>query len=630
MDNQPQAARRRRRSEIKDNESSASVLSSEDEATVLTREEGTGHAPAANSGTNKPGGTAANPEKEKRGAAVNPNIGGSARDIAAAESKSGQKIPRAFFSPAPAVKKSGTEGNQIAAGTELFGKYTIREKLRVRSGEADLYLADYGEKRFVAKVYRRASSIKPEVVQKLLAIQSPYVARIFDMGDYRGHTVEVIPYYQQGTLHGKKYSFEDLKGWIIPSLNEGLKAIHDQGIIHKDLKPSNIMLNDNRRSVSIIDFGISSVKDVNETHIVTQTGRTPVYSAPETISNLFLAESDYYSLGVTIFELYTGTLPYAGFTDEQRMRMFALQKIPCPADMPEALKQLIWGLTYADLSNRNNRKNPNRRWKYEEVVRWGRGERQITPGDTASAAARERPYPFKGQSYTDTLDLVLAFNQNWEDGKQQLFRGITRGYFEIIDQSKATWCAEAEDEADREPEREDIIFFRALYRICPEMKHLIWKGRAFTDIMDFGKELLTGLRNGDASMEAYTQDLLENGILSAYLGIVQPNAKAQQNTLEKIENGFPAVRNNEHQKLMLFYRLGYLVSGDKTLVVGDLSFKSTEHLAAYIATIVNRPKEFNLFFGKLINDHNELDPQFESWLDRLGKRNEVLTWSANL
>ena len=98
-------------------------------------------------------------------------------------------------------------------------------------------------------------------------------------------------------------SAPQLKNNIIPALNEGLKVLHDNGIIHKDLKPSNIMLNADGRTVSIIDFGISSIREEGSTVIVTKTGMTPDYSAPETFRGLFLSESDYYSLGITIFEL---------------------------------------------------------------------------------------------------------------------------------------------------------------------------------------------------------------------------------------------------------------------------------------------------------------------------------------
>ena len=81
-------------------------------------------------------------------------------------------------------------------------------------------------------------------------------------------------------------------------------------IIHKDLKPSNIMLLDDNRSVAIIDFGISSVVEQGNTVLVTKTGMTPEYSAPETFRKSLFEESDYYSFGITLYELYCGYNPY--------------------------------------------------------------------------------------------------------------------------------------------------------------------------------------------------------------------------------------------------------------------------------------------------------------------------------
>ena len=78
--------------------------------------------------------------------------------------------------------------------------------------------------------------------------------------------------------------------------------LHDNGILHKRFETiQNIMVGDNLKDVAIIDFGISSAREDNNTIIVTKTGMTPEYSAPETFEICFLEESDYYSLGITLY-----------------------------------------------------------------------------------------------------------------------------------------------------------------------------------------------------------------------------------------------------------------------------------------------------------------------------------------
>ena len=98
---------------------------------------------------------------------------------------------------------------------------------------------------------------------------------------------EVLPYYKNGSLQGRKFSLDELKKTIIPCINEALHVLHQNDIIHKDLKPSNIMLLDDNKRVAIIDFGISSVVEQGNTVLVTKTGMTPEYSAPETFRDLF-------------------------------------------------------------------------------------------------------------------------------------------------------------------------------------------------------------------------------------------------------------------------------------------------------------------------------------------------------
>ncbi len=270
-------------------------------------------------------------------------------------------------------------------GNVIAGKYKITGRLDVRTGEADLYLSEYEGNKYVVKIYRRKFSVKPEVITRLKALNSPFIARLCETGEIGGNTFEVTPYYRNGSLQGRKFSLFELKSKIIPAINEGLKILHSIDIVHKDIKPSNIMLTDDGNTVSIIDFGISSVKFDGSTVIVTSTGMTPEYSALETFRGLFLDEADYYSFGIVIYELFCGRTPYANLSPEEIARFTSLQRLPFPDDMPSELKELIAGLTYNDLTNRHDKNNPNRRWTYAEVHNWLKGIKQPIPGGSAQA-----------------------------------------------------------------------------------------------------------------------------------------------------------------------------------------------------------------------------------------------------
>lgn len=355
--------------------------------------------------------------------------------------------------------------SQIPVGTVLCDKYKVISELNIMSGEASLFICECNGEKYVAKLYRRDVAIKDDVTNALKNISSPHVAKLFDTGVYNGLPFEIIPFYAQGSLQGRTFSFDELKQRIIPSLNEGLHVLHENGIIHKDLKPSNIMLCDNEEDVVIIDFGISSVKGGSNTVIVTKTGMTPEYSASETFRNLFLEESDYYSLGITLYELFCGRTPYSNMSSEEIEQYVSIQRIPFPSNMPTELCNLIAGLTYNDITYRKNKSNPNRRWTYEEVVNWCNGKYQQIPGEVVASAANQIPtYTFMRQKYTNMVTLVDALATNWNEGKKQLFRGILSCFFKSVDPEIAGFCMDAED-AQANGGNADFLFFQTIYKL---------------------------------------------------------------------------------------------------------------------------------------------------------------------
>ena len=412
---------------------------------------------------------------------------------------------------------------KLVAGTLLAGKYEIVEPLSVSTGEADLYVCKYDGKEYVAKVYRRQRAVKPEVITVLKSISSPYVASLFDTGTHNDLPFEVLPYYKNGSLQGRQFTMEELKKTIIPCINEALKVLHQNDIIHKDLKPSNIMLLDDNKSVAIIDFGISSVVEQGNTVLVTKTGMTPEYSAPETFRNLFLEESDYYSFGITLYELYCGYTPYKNMNAEEIAQFTAVQRIPFPKDMPQELQDLISAVTYFDITNRNNKNNPNRRWTYAEVDNWCKGKKQVIPGEGTGFGAEKAipPYTFLGQAYKDIPSLITALASNWNDGKKQLYRGLLSAFFKNFNPELAGYCMDAEEEATRTAGKDDIIFWDLLYKIYPELNGFYWMGQIYESLPALGRDMLERLWRNDKSNYSYWDGILGNKLLTNYLSKVK-------------------------------------------------------------------------------------------------------------
>ena len=528
---------------------------------------------------------------------------------------------------------TGSTSKKLTSGAILGGKYQIVEPLSVATGEADLYVCEYNEKEYVAKVYRRQRAVKPEVISVLKSINSPYVASLFDTGEYNGLPFEVLPYYRNGSLQGRKFSLDELKKTIIPCINEALHVLHQNDIIHKDLKPSNIMLLDDNKSVAIIDFGISSVVEQGNTVLVTKTGMTPEYSAPETFRSLFLEESDYYSFGITLYELYCGYTPYKNMNAEEIAQFTAVQRIPFPKDMPKELQDLISAVTYFDITNRHKKGNPNRRWTYEEVRNWCKGKKQVIPGEGAGVTAGKAipTYNFLGREYKDIPSLVTALASNWNDGKKQLYRGLMSAFFKNFNPEIAGYCMDAEDEASRTAGKDDIIFWNLLYKIYPELNGFYWMGQIYESLPALGRDMLEKLWKNDKSDYTYWDSVLGNKLLTNYLATIKSKNAGLSAAASALETAHSLSNRSKRDTLMNYYTMAYLLSGQKLFSIGSKQLKNVSELTAHMKTLLDSSyEEFEDFCHTLIDYDDTLDVQLEAWLIALGKRKELDAWRHSL
>ena len=128
---------------------------------------------------------------------------------------------------------------------------------------------------------------------------------------------------------------------IVTDVLCGLASAHQQGIIHCDIKPENILLTLNAKGwmAKISDFGIARLNQEVYSQSTGNTG-SPAYMAPERFYSQYSAASDIYAVGVLLFELLVGHRPFTG-TPKALMEAHLNQAVVCPEDMPAGLQGVI-------------------------------------------------------------------------------------------------------------------------------------------------------------------------------------------------------------------------------------------------------------------------------------------------
>ena len=231
----------------------------------------------------------------------------------------------------------------IPPGTR-FGDYEILEELGA-GGMGKVYRArDLTLERLVAlKTLAQQFSSDTSYVQRFLKearaaarLNHPNIVQIYDFGCVDSVyylAMEFVDGHSLGTYLKRGHFSETESIQIIRHACRALSVAHADGIVHRDIKPDNLMLT-SRGDVKLVDLGIA--KRIDEDQSLTQTGQaigTPHYISPEQIRGQKDVDprADVYSLGATLYHLVTGHTPYSGASGPIVMSMHLVEPLPDPA-----------------------------------------------------------------------------------------------------------------------------------------------------------------------------------------------------------------------------------------------------------------------------------------------------------
>jgi serine/threonine-protein kinase len=233
---------------------------------------------------------------------------------------------------------SSVDEGRFIAGTLLGGRYRIIGLLG-RGGMGEVYRAtDMMLGQSVAlKFLPVEASSNPRLLERFHGevrvarqVSHPNVCRVYDIGEIEG-----MPFISMEYVDGEDLAELLLRIGRLPSdkaletarkLCAGLAAAHERGVIHRDLKPQNIMMN-KRGEVVIMDFGLAAIADQLSGDEV--RNGTPAYMAPEQLKGSEVtARSDIYALGLVLYELFTGKKPFDAKNVRQLIEMQESTHLP--------------------------------------------------------------------------------------------------------------------------------------------------------------------------------------------------------------------------------------------------------------------------------------------------------------
>ena len=247
-----------------------------------------------------------------------------------------------------------------------LGRYQLQQPLG-QGGMAEVYLA-YDElmKRnvavkvlsgnnatYVARFHREAEAIG--------RLNHDHILPAFDYGEQGPWRFLVMPYIEHGTLRERlangPLTLHEAES-ILQQLASALQYAHDQRIIHRDIKPSNVLFRDSQH-VYLADFGLA--KSLEDTKAVTQSGAlmgTPEYMSPDLAKGPATISSDVYALGVLLYQMVTGRVPFSAETPIAIYMMHLHEQPVAPSLLNTAIPPMLDKVILRALE-----KDPRRRYR---------------------------------------------------------------------------------------------------------------------------------------------------------------------------------------------------------------------------------------------------------------------------
>lgn len=225
-------------------------------------------------------------------------------------------------------------------------------------------------------------------VKALAKLTHPNIVHIHDYGRYQTKPYLIMEYLPGGTLEDKmtqgQIPFREAAQILLP-IAEALSYAHKQGVLHRDVKPANIIFTEDGKSL-LSDFGIAKILGTNtideSAENLTQTGMglgTPEYMAPEQWHGKFSPQTDIYALGVVFYEMITGRKPFIAETPAAFLLKQMMEDPPHPGEFVQNLPLAVSNFLFHALEKEEDDRYETMEGVIQELKRFSAGDvAQIT------------------------------------------------------------------------------------------------------------------------------------------------------------------------------------------------------------------------------------------------------------
>lgn len=407
----------------------------------------------------------------------------------------------------------------LALPSALRERYRIARTLPANGAEAEILLVEAidGGSPLIAKIYRQGIRPNPDVQARLARIPPRHRVNLLETGLSDGYAYELMEYCAGGSLReriGSRWPAEAFAP-IVRELATAISAVHAAGLVHRDLKPDNVLVRSKQPlQLVLTDFGIASLLDA--TQRFTGAARTLPYASPESLSGVINGKADYWALGMLLLEAALGRHPFAGLSDAVILHHLTTRSIDLGEIADANLRKLLRGLLLRD---------PQQRWGSNEIERWLAGDMLLAePADQGNAEGYVEPYCVGSERCRSPEQLAIALSRDWAAGVADLANGQMLRWFRDIQKDQNTVRLLLEMKHDQVL-HVDVQLVRMLLHCAPGLPP-VWRGENIELPAVLSRANLA-LR-GDADAARWLDALYQHRVLELYANAGNPQAAELQ------------------------------------------------------------------------------------------------------